>query len=133
MNNINLAIISGNLTKDAEIKTYKKNDGSQEKYAKFDIACNQGNATSFVPCVAYGSTAEYIAKYYHRGDELCISGRISYQSYTDKNNVKRMALTLMVDRTYSTFGLKANRNVAQSPVPGKDGEFLEVEQTSLPF
>lgn len=133
MNNINLAIISGNLTKDVELASYKKKDGAQDRYVKFDIACNQGNVTSFIPCMAFGSTAEYISKYYRKGDELCVSGRISYQSYTDKNNVKRMALTLMVDRTYSTFGLKANRNTAQPPVPGRDGNFLEVEQTALPF
>lgn len=133
MNNINLAIISGNLTKDVELEVYKKKDGAQDKYARVNIACNQGNAASFIPCVAYGSTAEYISKYYHKGDELCVSGRISYQSYTDKNNVKRMALTLMIDRAYSTFGLKSNRSAAQPPVPGKDGEFLEVEQTELPF
>lgn len=133
MNNINLTIISGNLTKDVDLRSYKRPDETQDKYARIDLACNQGNSTSFIPCVAYGSTAEYISKYYHKGDELCVSGRISYQSYTDKNNVKRMALTLMIDRTYSTFGLKTNRNAPQSPVPGKDGVFLEVEQTGLPF
>lgn len=133
MNNINLTIISGNLTRDTEIKNYKKKDGTQDKYINFDLACNQGQVTSFIPCVAYGSTAEYISKYYHKGDELCVSGRISYQSYTDKTSVKRMALTLMVDRTYSTFGLKANRTVPQQPMLTRDGEFLEVEQTELPF
>lgn len=133
MNNINLSIISGNLTKDVEIKSYKKKDGNPDKYVKIDIACNQGDATSFIPCVAYGSIAEYISKYYRKGDELCASGRISYQSYTDKNNIKRMALTLMIDRAYSTFGLKANRNAAKQSASGKDGDFLEVEQTVLPF
>lgn len=81
---MNLTIIAGRLAADPEV-TYASQ--SQNAVAKFRIAADRGKkdgqdlGADFIPCVAFGKTAETIEKYVHKGDQIIINGRIHTDSY----------------------------------------------------
>ena len=69
-NNCNLI---GRLTNDPTI------DGIGEtKRAKFRIAVDRSkDKTDFLPCTAWGPTAEFLVKYFHKGDPIAVNGEIT--------------------------------------------------------
>ena len=78
---MNLLILTGNLTKDAEIKYF--NDKS---VLNFSIANNEGYGdkvtTMFVNCVLWGN--EKIAEYLKKGTKVALKGKLQI---TSKDNV----------------------------------------------
>lgn len=84
----------GRLGQDPEMKTLD----SGKKVAHFNLATNEnyksadGNKieeTTWHSIVAWNGLAELSSKYLKKGKEVCIEGRISYRSYTDKNGVPK--------------------------------------------
>jgi single-strand DNA-binding protein len=66
-----MAIITGRLTRDPELK-----DFSTGCVCKFGVAEDQGwgdnKKTAFHNCVAWGKTAEHVAKYFTKGKPIII-------------------------------------------------------------
>ena len=99
---INVVSISGNLTRDAELKATK----SGTLTLTGSIAVNdrvkdaQGNWTdkpNFVDWVLFGPRAEKIVGYLTKGTKVAIVGRLSYSSWTDQQtNKKRSKLEVVV-------------------------------------
>lgn len=42
----------------------------------------------FISCVAFGKTADFIGKYFHKGMKMLLDGRIQTGSYTNKEGAK---------------------------------------------
>ena len=83
---MNVVILVGRLTRDPEIKT------GNSTVAKFNVAVNRdfkdanGNyGADFVNCVAFGKTAEFLDKHFHKGNMIGITGRINTGSFTNKD------------------------------------------------
>lgn len=99
---INTVSISGNLTRDAELKVTKSGTytltGSVAVNDRVKDA--QGNWTdkpNFVDWVLFGHRAEKIAGYLTKGLKVAITGRLSYSSWTDqKSQQKRSKLEVVV-------------------------------------
>ena len=73
MNNI---VIHGRLTRDPEFKAL---DTTGRTVCNFSVAvAKRGNseAADFFDCAAWGKTADFIMKYFHRGKESVVSGRM---------------------------------------------------------
>ena len=65
-----------------------------------DIKGNDGETdTDFIDCVAWRQTAEFIARYFHKGSGICVVGRIQTRSYTDTAGNKRHITEVVVDET----------------------------------
>jgi len=84
----------GRLGQDPDIKTLE----SGKKVAHFTMATNENyksadgtktEETTWHSIVAWNGLAELASKYLKKGREVCIEGRISYRSYTDKNGVPK--------------------------------------------
>lgn len=80
---MNKVIISGNLTKDMDVRV-SKNDMN---IGKFTVAVNNGygeNAnTQFYPVVLFGKRVEALQKYLLKGTKVIIEGQIDYNSVQD--------------------------------------------------
>ena len=102
MNSVNL---TGRLTKDPELM-YANRASSDEQTAicKFILAVDRGKykregadqTADFIPCVAFGKTAEFIAKYFQQGSRINLSGRIQTGSYTNKDGVKVYTFEIII-------------------------------------
>lgn len=87
MNSVNL---TGRLTRDPDIRY---TDGGST-IARFTLAVNRrfksenGPDADFIGCIAFGRTAEFIEKYFHKGMKMDLSGRIQTGSYTNQDGQK---------------------------------------------
>ena len=101
--NFNKVVLAGRLTKDSELRTTP----SGTPVTQFDIAVNRRGAkdgqqpqADFITVVAWRQTAEFITRYFKKGNAICVVGSIQTRSYTDQNNQKRTATEVVADEAY---------------------------------
>ena len=101
---MNKVILMGRLTRDPEIR-YTQGDNSM-CIARYTLAVdrrfsrnagNDGNNADFIPCVAFGRTAEFTEKYLKKGTKMAITGRIQTGSYTNKDGVKVYTTEVVIE------------------------------------
>jgi single-strand DNA-binding protein len=95
MNNLkNKVQLIGNLGNAPEVKTL---DGGN-KLARLSLATNESyknskgekvTETQWHNVIAWGKTAEIVEKYFTKGIEVLIEGKLINRNYTDKEGVKR--------------------------------------------
>ena len=93
---LNNITIHGRLTKDVELRYTK----SEKAVASFTVACDRPGKDSgadFIPCVAWEKTAEMIDRYFHKGSQILVSGRLAQRDYEDKNGNKRTTYEVVVN------------------------------------
>lgn len=83
MNNVSLV---GRLTKDPEVRYTQENLA----IARFTLAVSRrkANEADFPNIIAFGKTAEFIERYFHKGMRMGLNGRIQTGSYTNKEGNK---------------------------------------------
>jgi len=131
MNNTNLI---GRLTADPELKYTQ----SGTAVSKFTIAVDRQykNAsgereTDFIRCVAFKKTAEIIAQYQKKGNQIGVSGRIQTGSY-DKDGVRHYTTDILVDNF--TFLDNKKDNQQQKPQNNQSQtEPIDIDDSQLPF
>lgn len=91
---MNVCTFVGRLTSDPNANTHNLDNGSTLKVVTFTLAVRRsfknkqtGNYDAdFIPCVAFGNSAEYCDKYFHQGLRVCVSGHIQTPDrYTDQD------------------------------------------------
>lgn len=102
MKSINLALVLGNATRDAELKATQ----TGVKVATFSIATNRvwkdkntgekKEEVEFHNCVAWGSLAEIAGKYIRKGKPLAVRGYLKTRSWEDKDGGKKNYRTEIV-------------------------------------
>jgi single-strand DNA-binding protein len=93
---MNKVTLYGRAATEIELK-YSSND-EKTAVGKFRIAVNRKNKEAdFFNCVAFGKTAENIAKYFHKGDRILIGGRIQIDNYTNKDGKKVTTTNIIVE------------------------------------
>ena len=94
---MNKFIVTGNLTKDADLK-YTQND---KAYSKFSIANNEGygenKKTNFFNCTLFGKSAENLNRFLVKGQKVLVTGRVDLGKYTDKEGIERTTTDIIVD------------------------------------
>ena len=100
---MNKVILMGRLTRDPEVRYSQGGDG-QLAIARYSLAVdrrfNRNNSeqnTDFINWVAFGKTAEFAEKYYHKGIKVAIVGRIQSGSYTNKEGQKVYTTEVVVE------------------------------------
>ena len=70
----------------------------------FQIACDRNyqakgeeRKADFIDCQAWRQTAEFIARYFHKGSMIAIEGCIQTNNYTDNKGNKRKSVTVVVN------------------------------------
>jgi single-strand DNA-binding protein len=126
---MNIAIVDGRLVRDPELKT----GASGKEFCKFTIASDRkkdkdGNKVSdFIDCTAFNATGAFIAKYYHKGDGIQLTGRFESDKYTDKEGKNRTTWGLTVEQAF--FPLGKGRSDSSNAAPSEATQ-TDVE---LPF
>ena len=128
MNNVNLL---GRIPADIELK----HTPSNVAVVSFTLAVDRGyknedgtKQTDFIDIVAWRNTAEFIAKYFSKGQRMAIQGRLQTRDWEDKNGNKRKAVEVIVDNAYFADGKKSDAPTF-TPMP----DDLEIDEGNLPF
>ena len=109
---LNRAILMGRFTKSPELKTPQNG----VPVIQISIAVDrdytpkgQEKQTDFIDVVAWRNTAEFISKYFEKGQLIALTGSIQTRSYTDNQGNKRSVTEVIADQVYFCGGKNENK------------------------
>lgn len=131
---MNKVILLGRLTKDPETR-YTQSTNTQ--VTSFTLAVNrrfvkQGEErqADFINCVAWNKTAEFVSKYFSKGQQVGVIGRIQTRNYDDDKGIKHYVTEVIAEETYFAGDKK---EAEQNDGIGDTSEFEITNQDDLPF
>lgn len=104
---MNKVILLGRLTADPELKETQ----GGVKYCNICIAVDRRKAqdgtqrTDFIDCTAWDKRAEFIRKYFAKGQRICVMGAIQIDTY-EKDGQKRKAVKVRIEQAEFADGKK---------------------------
>lgn len=131
MNSVN---ITGRLTGDIELKTTQNG----VSVCGFTVAVDRpavSDKTDFIDCVAWRQKAEFLSKYFFKGDGIEITGVLQSRNYEDKNGNKRKAVEIVCEQVSFPKGKKksdGDSNQQESPYDTSGFEEIGADE-ELPF
>ena len=147
---MNHIVLMGRLTRDPELR----HTPSGTAVASFTLAIDRGytpkdggeKQTDFIDIVAWQHRAEFVSKYFTKGQMAAVSGRLQIREWTDKDNNKRRSAEVVAENIYFTES-KRSRDASsggsdrgadysanyQAPVTGSDFAELDMDDGDLPF
>lgn len=129
MNNI---CIIGRLTSTPEIK--KTTSGvsvcSVSIAVDRDYKVNGEKTTDFIPCVFWRGTAEFVGKYFNKGDMIAVVGSLESRKYKDKDGNNRTVWEVKAEKVNFCGGKK---EVSQDNTQTFEDVSDELSGEDLPF
>lgn len=129
---MNSVKLSGRLTRDPELKQTQ----AGVPVASFGLAVDRKfnrDEADFIPITAWRKTAEFVAKYFHKGQRVIISeGRIRVTPYTDRDGNKRTHFEV-VESKRAPEDQEAGSVAADYMTSGQFEELGEEDPGDLPF
>ena len=156
MRGFSKAIITGNLTRDPELRTTPNG----ANVCGFSVAVNrtyrdasgeQREDVSFIDCSAWGKLAETISQYAKKGTGVLVSGRLDQRSFEGKDGIKRPRVEIVVEdfnfignregssgsyaggSTTSTASTSASTPASESASAPDDIPEGEIDLSEVPF
>jgi len=126
---LNTTIIQGRLTRDPELRA--TNTG--KSVTSFTVAWSEKYGESeqklFLPCVAWGTQAEFVSRYFAKGQEIIVDGRLTSRKWQDKDGNNRETTELIANRIHFCGSKQSNSEKVSADVeddftPFDDGEDL---------
>ena len=97
---MNKAILMGRLTADPELKHTPENT----PVTSFTLAVNrtfgQDQQADFIDIVAWRNTAELVCKWFCKGMQMAVCGRIQTRTWEDKQGNKRKSVEVVANEVY---------------------------------
>lgn len=116
----NLAILTGRLTADPELKT----TASGISVCSFSIAVDrtykkgEDKQTDFINITCWRTTAEFVSKWFKKGSLIGIEGSIQTRKYQDKDGNNRTAFEVVANNVHFVESKRsADVNVSADPLP----------------
>ena len=123
---LNHIIVQGRFTADPTLRTTQ----SGKSVVSFTLANDTDYGekhTDFIDCVAWNGTAEFVNKYFKKGQMALVMGRLQSRKWKDKNGNDRITWEIQVNNVY--FG-EAKKQTTSSP----DVEYEEIDDDEeVPF
>jgi single-strand DNA-binding protein len=130
---MNKVILKGRLTKEPESSSTQ----SGVLVTKFSIAVDrrfkkEGQPEAdFINCVSFNHTAEFVQKYFKKGQEILVCGSIQTRSWDDNEGNKRWATEVIVDEV-NFCGPKKDAPINVAPEDAED-VLTELKNSSRGF
>ena len=136
---MNIVVLTGRLTADIEVKQTQ----SGVSFAKFcmavdkDYKSGEERQANFINVTAWRQSAEFLAKYFKKGDGITISGSIDTNQYTDNDGNKRTSFEVVMNKAEFPIPKKSHSGEAVSEAKSDaplEATFSEVSsEDELPF
>lgn len=122
---INRVVLMGRLTKDPELKT----TGSGVSVTSFSIAVDRNyvkageeRKADFFDVVAWRSTAEFVVRYFNKGDMIAVEGQLQTRTYEANDGTTRKVVEVNADNVSFTGEKKAKVNEPKDNTPILDDD-----------
>ncbi len=144
---MNKVILMGRLTRDPEVRYTQT---SNTLVASFSLAVNrrfvrQGEErqADFINIVAWGKTGEFCSKYFKKGQQVGVIGRINTRTWDDDKGQKHYVTEVVAEETYfadsrrgdeaGAGGMGNFENTFGTEVSQGNSEFELTPNDDLPF
>lgn len=115
---INTVVIMGRMVRDPELRALD----SGTNVTSFSVAVDRNyvdkttneRQADFLNVVAWRYTADFICKYFHKGDMIAVSGELQSRQYTDKDGNKRTAIEIVANNASFCGGKNSGGSVNTS-------------------
>lgn len=148
---MNKVSLLGRMCADLELK-----EAGENKYSRFTIAVNRRYTNEegerdadFISCVAWNKTAENLVKFFKKGNQIALTGRIQTGSYDREDGSKAYTTDVIVEefdfvdkkgdeRPAPEYTGKTDSEIVAEVVNNDDpysamGEKVATDNTELPF
>lgn len=140
---LNSIVLMGRITKDIELKKV----GSDISVCKFSIAVDRKfkdklsgeKITDFIDIQAWRGTADFISKFFKRGDMIAIEGTLNQNNWTDNTGNKRYSYIVVAEQAHFCGGKKDSEQSAPEQQVSPEIEQFEkevsgeIETVTVPF
>ena len=145
---LNVAALVGRLTADPELRHTPNNT----PVTSFTIAVTRSFAkageerqSDFIDIVAWRGTAEFVSRYFKKGQLIAVEGTIQTRNYEDKDGKKRKAVEIVANNVHFTESKKSvsqyqydDKSITEDSAAvyenGSNEDFQEVQaDDDLPF
>ncbi len=145
---MNKVILMGRLTRDPEVRYTQSNN---TLVASFSLAVNrrftregETQTADFINISAWAKTGEFVSKYFKKGQQVAVVGRIQTRSWEDQQGQRRYATDVVAEEVYfadskrsdsdsanfdNTFGTEATEGAGS----GDTSDFEVSSGDDLPF
>ena len=113
---LNRIDIMGRLTGDPELRRTQSGTAvtSFTLAVERDIKNSGERQTDFIDVVAWRNTAEFVSKYFAKGQTAVVTGRLQFREWTYRNGGKRRSAEVLAESVYFGGG-KANERAKIEP------------------
>lgn len=135
---LNKVILMGRLTRDPELKSTQ----SGVDVATFTLAVDRSyikagteRETDFLDCVAWRGTAEFVSRYFKKGMQVAVTGRIQTRKWKDQQDQRRVSVEIVVDEAFFADS-KRDTAVDRTEPRGwqsQDVSFADLGDEDVPF
>lgn len=126
---LNRVILAGRMARDPELRRTQ----SGTPVTSFTLAVdrdfkdqNGEKTTDWIDCVAWKGSAEFVSRYFQKGDLCIVDGRLQVREWTDKDGNNRRTSEVSVNSVY--FGnSKTHANMTPGSIGEQPDQFDELE------
>lgn len=137
---MNSIVLIGRLTAVPELKYTQANTAFTRFSIAVDRPVKQGEEkqADFFNIVAWGKTAEFVCRYFGKGQRIALTGSVRTGSYTDRNGNKHYTFDVWADKVEFCEN-KSNSAPVQTAQPASQptansGEYSDMQsEEDLPF
>lgn len=136
---MNKVILTGRLTADPELRQTQSGIAS----CRFTVAVNRKftnkntgeREADFISCQAWRQTAEFITKYFSKGQMIAVEGTLRTGSYQDRNHsdVTHYTADVLVENAEFTGSKSESANTQKAGSSGVPADFEEILGDDAPF
>jgi single-strand DNA-binding protein len=136
---MNKIFLLGRLVEDPSTRTTQ----SGIAMTRFKLAVNRGGkkqegqpTADFIQITAWRATAEFVQKYFRKGQQVLIEGYLRNNNWTDKDGNKRYADEVHAEHVYFADSKRDSGGQGYQPQtqPAEQGGFYDLDNTEdLPF
>lgn len=122
---LNKVILMGRLTRDPELRSTPQGVST----CSFSLAVDRNfvregeeRKADFINCVAWRQTAEFISKYFKKGNMVALEGSIQTRSWDDQDGKKHYVTEVIVSQVYFAEGKRESEDAPAEIDMGDDDD-----------
>lgn len=132
---LNNVCIMGRITHTPELRYTQ----SKIPVCSFSIACERNRRkdeekqTDFFDVVAWRNSADFVSRYFGKGDAIIVTGALQTRNYTDRDGNNRKVVEILANEINFAGGKNARTETAQESGNAGYTNFEDINDGDLPF
>jgi single-strand DNA-binding protein len=134
---MNKVILMGRLTKDPELRYTTTNNTA---VCSFTLAVNRKFSKSgeekqadFIPIVAWDKHGEFCGKYFQKGRQVVVVGRMQVRTWDDNEGKKRYTTEVVSEEAFFADSKRDSNEKTSTDSSPQEGFFPAEQDDELPF